>query len=1027
MPSISFTTAGAHSWNVPTKVKSVTVSIDGAGSGNNGGGRVIGILAVSDTWNLYCYVGQSGRANSGGSGGAATSGGGAAGGAGHSQDGGDSGGGASFIRVNNGSGSIKAVAGGAGGNSGDGGLGGAGGGTTGGSGRQGNAGTNPVGASTGGTQSQGGNGGTSAAGAQFNGHNASDSILVTGGAGGSAGSNVRCHGGGGGGGGYRPGGGGQASSPGYAAGGGGGGGSSYTGGLTGATNVQGAGGAGTGSITISWVDPSSPNHPPTPPSTPKVNKVAASDGMSTKSTGSVDISAVVNDPDSGEQVRLAARWSTNSNLSNYKEVRSGLVVRGQTAEVKLTGLSQNTRYYVRLYAIDQHGLWSTGYNSLNFWTNRKPTSPTGLTINTQGEGMTLPSLSSATLQWTHNDPDGADYQTAFALRWRVAANSVTAAGVWHTETHAVGQNLPPKVAGPPTSSTNQWVLNPGTFKGNTFYEWAVQTRDQQGLWGDWSLTWSFYVSSTTTPPKLLTPHNNTSVDVEKPTTFTWQFIDPDAGDRQKRADLRYRVLGVTKELSVGIPPDPTDWILLPGAVDPGVPGSKASWTISPLTFQAEYSYEWSVRTYDSIGGNVSDWSDSFFFYAINPPGSEAGPLPTEDVSYDVTSLGCGTYRVFLYAQGGIKRIGELTPLSHLTFTRLRDDISNCVVTSSGYSIDCGALYGEARCWMHEIVVFRNGQRVWEGPVTRIGYAPDSVEFEAKDVMVYTYRRLMRAGYNDSYRLVQKGTGGQPNVYLGLLSVVRRAALLITEALAPYDPNVLPYLTTIEYGDDAQEARVVADWSRSAWEEVDDLAATAGLDYTVVGRRIMLWDTHRPVGRLPELRDSDFSNAPVVTEYGMQLANFMAVTNGAGIAGTAQVAAKAQYYGPIEMLASSYSDTSAASGEVTTPDALVALQKAMADQANRNMAHRWPTPVIVRVPDNSTLSPNVNIGFQQLIPGVWLPLRSTNTPRTVLQWQKLDSVSVDVQGDNETVSVVLSPAPNQGEDPDANTTPPAEGG
>ena len=62
------------------------------------------------------------------------------------------------------------------------------------------------------------------------------------------------------------------------------------------------------------------------------------------------------------------------------------------------------------------------------------------------------------------------------------------------------------------------------------------------------------------------------------------------------------------------------------------------------------------------------------------------------------------------------------------------------------------------------------------------------------------------------------------------------------------------------------------WSTTAWEQVDDLAATAGLDYTVIGRRILLWDTHVPIGRLPTMTDGDFSDSPIVTEYGMQTAH-----------------------------------------------------------------------------------------------------------------------------------------------------------
>jgi hypothetical protein len=358
----------------------------------------------------------------------------------------------------------------------------------------------------------------------------------------------------------------------------------------------------------------------------------------------------------------------------------------------------------------------------------------------------------------------------------------------------------------------------------------------------------------------------------------------------------------------------------------------------------------------------------------------------------------------------------------LRWGRVRDDISGTTLRTSGFDQDCCELLASLRCWMHELVVFRDGVRVWEGPVTRIGYEQDRVEIEAKDVMAYVYRRVMRTGYNDAYRLVKAGVGGAPDAYLGLLSVVRRAGLLVTQALAPYDPNVLPYLTAIEYPSDAREARVVANWSRSCWEEIDDLAATAGLDYTTVGRRIILWDTHRAIGRLPEMRDGDFSDSTIVTEYGMQLATFFAVTNGSGVVGTYEVKAKTHPYGPVEQLASSYSDSAAASGETLTPAQLAAAQRSMVEQAERNISGRWPAPLIVRIPDNSTINPNANIGFQQLIPGVWLPLRSVNTARKVLQWQKLDSVEVEVDASGgEKVHVVLSPAPNGGNDPDADQT------
>ena len=373
-------------------------------------------------------------------------------------------------------------------------------------------------------------------------------------------------------------------------------------------------------------------------------------------------------------------------------------------------------------------------------------------------------------------------------------------------------------------------------------------------------------------------------------------------------------------------------------------------------------------------------------------------------------------------------IGEVHALAAMQFQRVRDDISTCTLSTNGLGdADCGDFYASIRSWMHELVVFRDGVRVWEGPITRITYTTTDVEFEARDVMVYVYRRIMRQGYNDAYRITERNPDGSVKSHEGLNEVLKRAEQIIANALAPYDPNVLQYLTIITAPNDARESRVVPDWSTTAWEQIDDLAATAGIDYTVIGRRIVIWDTHTPIGRLPTMTDGDFSDSPIVSEYGMQTCTFMAVSNGSGVAGTVEIenptrpAGKPAFYpyGPLEMLASSYNETASASTDTLTPAAVAEMQKGLVDQAKRNIAHRWPTPLIVRVPDNSSLSPDCAIGFQQLIPGVWIPLRASGTPRVVTQWQKLDSVTVNVDENGEKVQVVLSPAPNGGVDPDAD--------
>jgi hypothetical protein len=221
-------------------------------------------------------------------------------------------------------------------------------------------------------------------------------------------------------------------------------------------------------------------------------------------------------------------------------------------------------------------------------------------------------------------------------------------------------------------------------------------------------------------------------------------------------------------------------------------------------------------------------------------------------------------------------------------------------------------------------------------------------------------------------------------------------------------------------DDAKQSRVIPDYSMTAWEAVDDLAATAGLDYVAIGRRIILWDVHRPIGRLPELRDKDFEDPPVVTEYGMQLSNYFAVTNGNGVWGAVQQPEGFEPYGPIEMLASAYGESEGTEDEVLTPEGYAQMVRVLTSQAQRGLNDRWPTPLVVRVPDNSAMSAEAPVTLDQLVPGVWIPVFASGL-KQVAQWQKLDAVKVEVDNKGEKIRVSMSPAPSGGKDPDADDT------
>lgn len=988
-------------FNVPHGVKTVTVTVEGAGSGTREGGVVTGNMKVDPKEDLWLLVGQEGKTRHGTGnhqGGDGAFGGGGKGGDGYgSGQGGNGGGGASAILKGSRQGPIKVVAGGAGGSSADSGLGGYGGAKVGQIGAVGTSGPDAAEASTGGTPTQAGKGGTSSQGTAFFGEPGESKRLGKGGKGKTAPasySDKDTNGGGGGGGGFYPGGGGASARIGYAPATGGAGGSNFTGGLYSvATNSQG-GATGDGRIIIDWIDPSNPNQPPVPPANIRINNKPIADELPTRARKSVLLKGTPDDPEAQQGVRLYVKRSRKKTFSNFAVFKGTYDDTEERDQVRIDGLEQDTLYYLRIHSQDNHGKISTNYRTTSFWTNR---SPSRATLNSPAENQQFTDLLNITFVWHHVDPDPNDGPTGFKLRYRTAQTPAYTAGPW-TTIEQTG------------TSFEEWTLAAGTFKGNTLYEWEVLTRDEQNRWGkEWSDPRSFYVTGETTPPYPKHPLKGEAVVEQDDGTFefSWEYRTPYQNKTQERADIQFRAYGSESE----------PWTLIVG--DTTTPGRNWRWYLPVETFEPNTHYEWQVRTWAEDDVEPSDWSSSKDFWVTMAPGSSDGEIIPSGAPQ--RPLGEGTNRVYVYDRGGKVLRGEITPLVDVRWTRKRDDMSHCVIHLDSWDKAGREFLSELRTWQHELVVFRDGVRVWEGPITRISGTHAQLEIEAQDVMAYVYRRILRQGYNDAYRIINGQQVGQK-------TVVQRATRIIMNCLAYDDPNILGYLTPIENSGDAKNSRVTNDFTTTAWEEIDQLAAQAGLDYVTVGRRIVLWDTHNPIGRLPEMRDGDFSDSPIVTEYGMSAANFFGVTNNDDVFGYASEVDDDDNpddddddpgpTGWLEQLASAYgqSEADATSRELTREDK-EKLKITLSEQAERNIRGRWPPPLVVRVPDNSAISAELNIGINQIVPGVWIPLRATETVRKVSQWQKLDSMEVSEDASGEKITVVMSPAPQAGGDPD----------
>lgn len=361
------------------------------------------------------------------------------------------------------------------------------------------------------------------------------------------------------------------------------------------------------------------------------------------------------------------------------------------------------------------------------------------------------------------------------------------------------------------------------------------------------------------------------------------------------------------------------------------------------------------------------------------------------------ALTCEKHQAFIYDRGGLRQIGKFENLTRVRWERKRDDPSQATVFTKTPSPRCAKMMGMVEAGRHELVIFRGNKRVWEGPITHVAYTFYTVEVSATDVMQYVKRTIMRNEYDDRY----------PNngPVIDRIDRVLTAELARKEALNP-PVNVLAHVQYVLATPPAEDAGTAAHslpYELTAFQMIDTYAARGGIDYTVIGRRILFYDVHTTIGQTAMVTNADFLDSPIVTQYGNELGTYVAMTDGKGNFGSA--GGVDPYYGEWEMLFDAY-DENAGPVEDNEPPSVAELTS----QAVRSLGQSRIPPIVVRVPDNAQMNPNGVLQFDDLVCGVHIPLQIDVPGRTVSQMQKLDRLVVEETADDgEAIKVTLSPA------------------
>lgn len=342
----------------------------------------------------------------------------------------------------------------------------------------------------------------------------------------------------------------------------------------------------------------------------------------------------------------------------------------------------------------------------------------------------------------------------------------------------------------------------------------------------------------------------------------------------------------------------------------------------------------------------------------------------------MSRLGSGRSVPVLYWRGGQTRIAPLPGMTALKYGRVMGGTGVATFTAAA-NAQTRAFLGNIHPFGMELVVFRDGARVWEGPIVTPVYQGEGLTFTAWDVTGFNRRRAHRG-----------------RVSLTPVDVLTELYDTFVAGLSLDDPNVLAYLTAdTTDGTVVSVARDVAAWSTYYADDADNLAKQ-GASYTTIGRRIHCWRTDAPPARLRPLDPGKhIAGQSQIVEDGAALATRVFAVNGDVVGSAAIPVPVDPYYGLVELTTTADSVTDTAGADAV---------------ADRLLRASYPAPQSLTLPAGVSLNGDAPYSLDDLVCGVVVPVTDETTPRRMLATPILTAVDVSQDASGEQVTITLTP-------------------
>lgn len=342
-------------------------------------------------------------------------------------------------------------------------------------------------------------------------------------------------------------------------------------------------------------------------------------------------------------------------------------------------------------------------------------------------------------------------------------------------------------------------------------------------------------------------------------------------------------------------------------------------------------------------------------------------------------LGCGVSQCFITWRCGSPRLCSLTGATEIRWDRRLDDISEAeIVVSLSGSVDetCCECLGDIEPWCHELHIERDGEVVWLGPITEVIYGFEKITIRAKDLLGWATVRIA----DDDIDFTTPA------------DITTIALAVLTEAFNEDDPCILDYISATPAGGDPTGYFSEA-FSATAFDQLEQLS-NIKLNYTVVGRTVILGGEDLPLAPIATLTDDMILSEVVLTKSGLLQGNRWFVRYEGDMGGPGFGEVDKQCYGLIERLRPNDDGIQ----DATTADEVA---QAYADAVGT-------APRLLELEEGARLSPEAPWDIMDMVPGTRVDVALDRLCVDARQSFRLEGIRVRQSVEGEEVNLSLSP-------------------